>query len=69
MQNITLEALLDRICCATEEELNPIINAVTERFSEVHPEWELATLSIHGHDKDSHIDALQQCVDLLKNQK
>ena len=67
MQNITLEALLDRIYCATEEELNPILNAITERFGELWPEWELATLSIHGHDRESHLEALQKSIGLLKN--
>ena len=66
MTNINLEDLLDRIYCATEEELNPIINAVTERFSEVHPDWELATLSIRGHNRESHLDTLQRSIDLLK---
>ena len=69
MQNMNLEVLLERIYCATEEELDPILNAIIERFGELQPEWELATLSIHGHDKESHIDALQKSIDLLKNQK
>ena len=69
MQSIELEELLHRIYCATEEEINPIIDAITERFSEVWPEWELLTLSVQGHDRDSHIEALQKSIDLLCSNK
>ena len=65
MHNINLEALLDRIYCATEAEFDPIIKALVERFTEVLPEWELMVLSIHGHDKESHIEALQKSIDVL----
>ena len=65
MRHIKLEELLDRIYCATEEELDLILNAITERFGELRPEWELAVLSIHGHEKESYIDALQKSIDLL----
>ena len=67
MTNINLEDLLNRIYCATEEEFNPILNAITERFGELWPEWELATLPIHGHDRESHLEALQKSIGLLKN--
>ena len=69
MQTITLEELLDRIYQATAEELDPILNAATERFSELWPQWELATLSVHGHDRQSQIDALQKSIDLLSKCK
>lgn len=65
MSNIQLEELLDRIYCASAEELNPIINACMERFSEIWPEWELMTLSVQGHDKQSHIKALQDSLAVL----
>ena len=69
MQDIKLEKLLDRIYHATEEELNPILNAITERFSGFYPDWELLTLSVQGHDRDSHIEALQKSIDLLCSNK
>ena len=65
MSNIQLEELLDRIYCASAEELNPIINACMERFSEIWSEWELMTLSVQGHDKQSHIKALQDSLAVL----
>ena len=65
MTDIQLEDLLHRICCASAEELNPIINACMERFSEIWPEWELMTLSVQGHDKQSHIKALQDSLAVL----
>lgn len=69
MSNITLEALLDRICCAQEQELDGVCKALTERFSEIYPEWELLILSVHGHDAQSHMDALQASMDFFQNQR
>ena len=69
MKEILLSDLLDRIYCAKAEELNPIIEAVTERFSEIWPDWELATLSIPGHTAEARIAAFQQALDLLIHQK
>ena len=68
MRKMTLEELLDRIYCAGEQELDAICKAMTERFSEVHPEWELLTLSVHGHDRKSHMNALQTCLEFFQNQ-
>lgn len=68
MKKITLEKLLDRIYCADEDEIHPILDAIAERFSEVWPEWELATLSIPGHTVQDHITAFQQALDLLHSQ-
>lgn len=65
MSDIKLEELLDRIYEASAEELNPILNAVTERFSELWPQWELATLSVQGHDRQNLADAMQKSIDLL----
>jgi len=65
MTEINLEELLDRIYEASAEELNPILNAVTERFSELWPQWELATLSVQGRDRQNLADAMQKSIDLL----
>lgn len=69
MADIKTEELLNRIHGADEEEINPIINAVTERFSELWPEWELMTLSIQGHDRESHVKALQDSITVLSGGK
>ena len=69
MADIKLEDLLDRIYCASAEELNSIINTCMERFSEIWPEWELMTLSVHGHDAESQIETLQKSIDLLCSNK
>ena len=66
MKDAALENVLDRILCATAEEIHPILNAVTERFGEVYPDHELLTLTVPGHDKQSHLDALQKSIDLIK---
>ena len=69
MKEITLEELTSRILCADPEELNGIIDAVVDRFTEVWPDWELATLSIPGHTAEARIAAFQQALDLLIHQK
>ena len=69
MSDIKLEELLDRIYEASAEELNPILNAVTERFSELWPQWELATLSVQGHDRQNLADAMLKSIDLLGKSK
>jgi len=66
MQEITLEALLDRILCADAEELSEIIDTVAERFGKLWPDWELTTLSIHGHTAEAHVSAFQQALDLIR---
>ena len=69
MADIKLEELLDRIYVADKEEINPIISAITERFTEVWPQWELLALTIQGHDRESHIKALQEALELVARRK
>lgn len=68
MEHISTDELLSRIQCASTEESGPILDIVAKRFSQVWPEWELLTLSIHGHDPASHVEALQKSIDLLQCQ-
>ena len=65
MKEISLEELLDRIYCSSIEEINPILNAIRERFGELWPEWELTTLSVHGHTDEDHAAALTQALALV----
>ena len=65
MAEIKLEELLERIHCASAEELNPILDAITSRFGEVWPEWELVTLTVQGHSPEAHLAALQKSMDLI----
>ena len=67
MNNILLDALLDRIFQATKEEINPLLNAVTERFEEVYPGWELLSITVHGHEIKDRKEALQKSIDLLSH--
>ena len=62
MKELSLQELLDRILRAEPEELDPIIVAVTERFTQVWPEWELMTISIPGHTAEAHINALNKAL-------
>ena len=65
MKDISLEELLDRIYCSSIEEINPILNAVRERFGELWSDWELTTLSVHGHTTEDHAAALAQALALV----
>ena len=66
MPEITTHALLDRIYAATAEEIPAILNAVTERFSEVWPQWELMTLAAESQNAEAQIRALQQGIALIR---
>jgi len=65
MKEISIEELLDRILCANAEELTSIIDTVRERFGELWPDWELTTLSVHGHTTEDHAAALAQALALV----
>ena len=69
MKEITSDVLLERIALADADEINAIINLLSERFREVYPDYELLTVTVQGHDPRSQIDALQKCIDLLKRCK
>ena len=66
MKDVPLDTLLERIACANADENNSIINVLSERFGEVYPDHELLTITIQGHDRQSHLDALQKSIELLK---
>lgn len=67
MHNINLETLMDRIYCAETDELDPILNAVIERFSEIHPGWELMAVTVQGHKTKDRIAALKSSIALLSH--
>ena len=65
MMELTTQELLERIHCAARDELNEIISAVTERFRELWPEWDLLTISVVGRTPADHIKTLEQSIRLL----
>lgn len=69
MTDIQLAKLLKSISAADEEELNTIIRAVSKRFTEIWPAWELLIISVHGHDVMSHLEALQKSIAFLEARK
>ena len=69
MKEITLDALLERIALADADEINAILNIISERFGEVYPGYELLSVTVQGHDPESQIDALQKSIGLLKRCK
>jgi len=69
MREITSQELLDRIFLADPNELNDIMDAVSERFMEIWPEWELLIMSIHGHTTEAHLQALNKTRELYESMK
>ena len=65
MKEFTTQALLERIHCADRDELQEIIPAVTERFRELWPEWDLLVISCEGRTSVDHIKTLEQCIRLM----
>lgn len=60
MRENTSQELIDRVLLADSDELNDVMDAVTERFTELWPEWELLIMSIHGHTAEAHLKALDK---------
>ena len=69
MREITSQELLDRILRADSDELNDVMDAVTERFTEIWPEWELMIMSIHGHTAETHLQALDKSREMYESLK
>lgn len=69
MKEIKLQDLLSRILCADAKEMHLILDAVSERFSEVFPESTLMTISAPGCDVDAQISELRKAIDLLSDLK
>lgn len=65
MKELTTQALLERIQCADRDELQAIIPAVTERFWELWPEWDLLVISCEGRTPADHIKTLERSIRLL----
>ena len=59
--------MIQQIKQAKAEELNDILLAVTERYKEVYPDWEMITISLEKTvDKNAQLD---QMIAVLENMK
>ena len=59
--------MIQQIKQAKAEELNDILLAVTERYKEVYPDWEIITISLEKSvDKNTQLD---QLIAVLENMK
>ena len=59
--------MIQQIKQAKAEELNDILLAVTERYKEVYPDWEMITISLEKTvDKNAQ---LEQMISVLENMK
>ena len=62
---IKTEELLERISCADANELNEIMAAVTERFRELCPDWDLLFISCEGRTLQAHIEAFEKSIRIM----
>ena len=62
---IKTEELLKRICTADASELNEIMTAVTERFRQLWPDWDLLTISCEGRTPEAHMEALEKSIRIM----
>jgi len=67
MSVIHLHTLPDQILNAAPEEFDSILDAVQERFNELHPDWELLTVTVRGHTDADRIAALEKSITLLSH--
>jgi len=65
MTEIKTQELLERIRRSDAEELNEIITAVTERFRQLWPDWDLLAISSEGRTPADHIRTLERSIQLM----
>lgn len=56
---MTLEQVLAYIDAADDDEINQIIDALTVRYRQVYPDWEVAFLSLPRHDRKRRREILE----------
>ena len=66
MKEITTQELLRHIQLVEAEDMDQVLDAITMRFGQLWPEWELLTLSVPGHTAKVHIEALQKTIEYIK---
>ena len=69
MSFLSIDELVRHILCANSQELHLILDAVTERFSELYPDRELMTIAVPGSDPAGQIAQLQNAARLLSSAK
>lgn len=60
MRKITQQEFIDHIFQADAEELNQVMDAVTERFTEIWHEYEQMIMSSQEHATEAHLQALDK---------
>lgn len=59
--------VLTKIRQADDIEINQIINAVTQRYKEVFPDWEVTFLSLPKNDPDACLRELELIAEFVRN--
>lgn len=63
---IYMSDILSKIQQADDNEINEIIDAITQRYSEVYPDWEIMFLALPRHDPDACLRKLEQISNFIK---
>lgn len=62
-----MDELLIRIAQVKDSEIGEVLTAVLRRYSELFPEWEVSTLSLHKtEDRNAQLDRMIQMLTQLK---
>ena len=62
-----MEQLLQEIRQTDADALEPLLNAVLARYSELFPEWEICTVSVHKEsDRVAQLDSMISILEKLK---
>ena len=62
-----MDELLTRIAQVKDSEIGEVLTAVLRRYSELFPEWEVSTLSLHKtEDRNAQLDRMIQMLTQLK---
>lgn len=61
-----MREILEKIRRADDAEINEIIEAVTLRYQEVYPDWEVMFLSLPRNDPDACLRKLDQIADFVR---
>ena len=59
--------IFDLIDCLTDREIGEVVDAVLRRYSDLFPDWEIATVSINK--KEDREEQLNNIIRLLENLK
>ena len=61
-----MNEIFKKIRRADDAEINEIIDALTQRYKEVYPDWEIMFLAMPRNDPDACLRRLEQIADFIR---